>query len=67
MRAALSQLHEWLGTTTVYVTHDQVEAMTFGDRVCVLHDGQLQQVGTPQALFDARLTWSSPGSSARPR
>jgi multiple sugar transport system ATP-binding protein len=38
--------------TTVYVTHDQVEAMTLGQRVCVLRDGQLQQVDTPQALFD---------------
>jgi len=53
MRAALNQLHERLGTTTVYVTHDQVEAMTLGNRVCVLRDGQLQQVDTPQTLFDA--------------
>src|SRR5579862_446050 len=53
MRAALNQLHERLGTTTVYVTHDQVEAMTLGDRVCVLRDGRLQQVDTPQTLFDA--------------
>jgi len=53
MRAALNQLHERLGTTTVYVTHDQVEAMTLGDRVCVLRDGRLQQVDTPQVLFDA--------------
>ena len=53
MRAALNQLHERLGITTVYVTHDQVEAMTLGDRVCVLRDGQLQQVDTPQTLFDA--------------
>jgi multiple sugar transport system ATP-binding protein len=52
MRAALNQLHERLGTTTVYVTHDQVEAMTLGSRVCVLRDGQLQQVDTPQTLFD---------------
>src|SRR5579863_8572959 len=52
MRAALNQLHERLGTTTVYVTHDQVEAMTLGERVCVLRDGRLQQVDTPQALFD---------------
>ena len=52
MRAALKQLHERLGTTTVYVTHDQVEAMTLGDRVCVLQDGRLQQADTPQALFD---------------
>jgi multiple sugar transport system ATP-binding protein len=53
MRAALNQLHERLGTTTVYVTHDQVEAMTLGDRVCVLRDGKLQQADTPQELFDA--------------
>jgi multiple sugar transport system ATP-binding protein len=53
MRAALNQLHERLGTTTVYVTHDQVEAMTLGDQVCVLRDGQLQQVDTPQTLFDS--------------
>jgi multiple sugar transport system ATP-binding protein len=53
MRAALNQLHERLGTTTVYVTHDQVEAMTLGQRVCVLRDGKLQQVDTPQKLFEA--------------
>ena len=53
MRAALNQLHDRLGTTTVYVTHDQVEAMTLGDRVCVLRNGRLQQVDAPQALFDA--------------
>jgi multiple sugar transport system ATP-binding protein len=53
MRAPLTQLHERLGVTTVYVTHDQVEAMTLGQRVCVLKDGQLQQVDTPQALFDS--------------
>ncbi|HXT87692.1 MAG TPA: sn-glycerol-3-phosphate ABC transporter ATP-binding protein UgpC [Trebonia sp.] len=53
MRASLNQLHEQLGTTTVYVTHDQVEAMTLGDQVCVLRDGRLQQVDTPQVLFDA--------------
>jgi multiple sugar transport system ATP-binding protein len=53
MRASLNQLHERLGVTTVYVTHDQVEAMTLGNRVCVLRDGRLQQVDTPQELFDA--------------
>src|SRR4051812_42022918 len=52
MRASLNQLHERLGVTTVYVTHDQVEAMTLGDRVCVLREGKLQQVDTPQRLFD---------------
>ena len=53
MRAALNQLHDRLGTTTVYVTHDQVEAMTLGDRVCVLRDGRMQQVDTPQKLFES--------------
>src|SRR5215469_2307557 len=53
MRAALNQLHERLHTTTVYVTHDQVEAMTLGQRVCVLRDGKLQQVDTPQHLFES--------------
>jgi multiple sugar transport system ATP-binding protein len=53
MRASLNQLHERLGVTTVYVTHDQIEAMTLGDRVCVLRDGQLQQVDTPQILFES--------------
>jgi multiple sugar transport system ATP-binding protein len=53
MRASLSQLHERLGVTTVYVTHDQVEAMTLGQRVCVLREGKLQQADTPQTLFNA--------------
>jgi multiple sugar transport system ATP-binding protein len=53
MRASLNQLHERLGVTTVYVTHDQVEAMTLGHRVCVLREGQLQQVDTPQTLFES--------------
>ena len=51
MRAELQRLHERLGTTTVYVTHDQVEAMTLGDRVAVMRDGVLQQVDTPQNLY----------------
>jgi multiple sugar transport system ATP-binding protein len=53
MRASLSQLHARLGVTTVYVTHDQVEAMTLGQRVCVLRDGKLQQADTPQTLYNA--------------
>ena len=53
MRASLSQLHARLGVTTVYVTHDQVEAMTLGQRVAVLHDGHLLQVNRPQALYAA--------------
>src|SRR5437867_5364531 len=51
MRAELARLHERLGVTTVYVTHDQVEAMTLGQRVAVLRGGILQQVDTPQHLF----------------
>ena len=53
MRAELARLHDRLGVTTVYVTHDQVEAMTLGQRVAVLRDGVLQQCDTPQALFHA--------------
>jgi multiple sugar transport system ATP-binding protein len=51
MRAELARLHERLGVTTIFVTHDQVEAMTLGQRVAVLRDGVLQQVDTPQRLF----------------
>ena len=51
-RTQISALQRRLGTTTVYVTHDQVEAMTMGDRVAVLEDGVLQQVDTPAALYD---------------
>src|SRR5213080_4393829 len=52
MRASLAQLHERLGVTTIYVTHDQVEAMTLGQRVAVLRGGVLQQCDTPEQLFD---------------
>jgi multiple sugar transport system ATP-binding protein len=53
MRAQLARLHDRLGITTVYVTHDQVEAMTLGHRVAVMRDGRIQQVGEPQALYRA--------------
>jgi multiple sugar transport system ATP-binding protein len=52
MRAYLARLRQELGTTTVYVTHDQIEAMTMGERVAVMNDGQLEQVDAPQALYD---------------
>src|SRR4029079_15858059 len=52
MRAELARLRDRLKTTTVYVTHDQVEAMTLGDRVAVMRDGVLQQCDTPQNLFN---------------
>jgi multiple sugar transport system ATP-binding protein len=51
MRASLSQLHARLSTTTVYVTHDQTEAMTLGQRVAVMRDGKVQQLDTPQMLY----------------
>ncbi|MFL5733677.1 MAG: ABC transporter ATP-binding protein [Chloroflexia bacterium] len=51
-RAEISKLHQRLQTTTVYVTHDQVEAMTMGDRIAVMRDGILQQLDTPQHLFN---------------
>ena len=53
MRAEIARLQRDLGVTTIYVTHDQVEAMTMGHRVAVLKDGYLQQVDTPQKLYDS--------------
>jgi len=52
-RTQIAALQRRLGTTTVYVTHDQVEALTMGDRIAVLKDGILQQVGTPRDMYDA--------------
>jgi multiple sugar transport system ATP-binding protein len=52
MRTEVSRLQKRLGTTTVYVTHDQVEAMTLGDRVAVMRAGEIQQVGPPEELYD---------------
>jgi multiple sugar transport system ATP-binding protein len=52
MRTTVSRLQNRLGTTTVYVTHDQIEAMTLGDRVAVMRAGVIQQVGTPQELYE---------------
>jgi multiple sugar transport system ATP-binding protein len=51
MRASLAQLHDRVSTTTVYVTHDQVEAMTLGHRVAAMSEGRIEQVDTPQALY----------------
>ncbi|WP_010479772.1 ABC transporter ATP-binding protein [Thermococcus zilligii] len=52
MRAELKKLQRQLGVTTIYVTHDQVEAMTMGDRVAIINAGELQQVGTPDEVYD---------------
>jgi multiple sugar transport system ATP-binding protein len=51
-RTAISRLHERLGTTTIYVTHDQIEAVTLGDRIAVMRAGRIQQVGTPSQLYE---------------
>jgi multiple sugar transport system ATP-binding protein len=52
MRAEIKLLHQRLGTTIVYVTHDQIEAMTLGDKIAVMKDGVVQQFGTPQEIYD---------------
>ena len=52
MRTELNKLHERVGKTSVYVTHDQAEAMTLGDRVVVMNDGQIQQIAPPQEVYD---------------
>ncbi len=52
MRAELIKLHERIKTTTIYVTHDQIEAMTMADRIVVMNDGYIQQVGTPSEVYD---------------
>ena len=52
MRSQITRLHKQLQTTFVYVTHDQIEAMTMGDRICVMKDGTIQQFDTPQVLYD---------------
>ncbi len=67
MRTEIQRLQEELGITTVYVTHDQEEAMTMGDRIVILNDGKLQQVGRPKTVYENPPTSSSAASSARPR
>ncbi|CAM2069810.1 sn-glycerol-3-phosphate ABC transporter ATP-binding protein UgpC [Sulfidibacter corallicola] len=52
MRAEIKELHQRLGTTIVYVTHDQIEAMTLGDRIAVLHNGEVQQFGSPSDIYE---------------
>ncbi|MBT9369660.1 sn-glycerol-3-phosphate ABC transporter ATP-binding protein UgpC [Rhizobium sp. CSW-27] len=52
MRAEIKELHHRLKTTTVYVTHDQIEAMTMADKIVVMHDGRVEQIGTPLDLYD---------------
>ena len=65
MRLEIRRLQKKLGITSVYVTHDQVEAMTLGNRMLVMNDGNMEQIGTPIDLYErpSRRS-SSPGSSA---
>src|SRR5438067_6281177 len=56
MRAEIKALHQRLKTTTVYVTHDQIEAMTMADRIAVMHDGRIEQLGEPLELYDRPAT-----------
>ena len=67
MRAEIGLLHKEIGVTTIYVTHDQVEAMTLGQRVAVMRKGELQQVADPRSSTTARTTSSWPVSSAARR
>ncbi|VGO17610.1 sn-glycerol-3-phosphate import ATP-binding protein UgpC [Pontiella desulfatans] len=53
MRKEILQLHKRVATTMIYVTHDQIEAMTLGDRICIMRDGVIEQVGRPTAVFDS--------------
>jgi multiple sugar transport system ATP-binding protein len=53
MRAEIKNLHQRLRTTTVYVTHDQIEAMTMADKIVVMHDGRVEQIGAPLELYDS--------------
>ena len=67
LRSELKGLQASLGATFLFVTHDQIEAMSMGDRIGVLNEGRLVQVGTPAEIYNAPATSSSRASSARRR
>jgi multiple sugar transport system ATP-binding protein len=67
MRGELSRLHARVGTTTFYVTHDQIEAMTLGDRIAVMRAGRLQQVASPETLYDEPVNMFVAGFIGAPR
>src|SRR5439155_1132498 len=66
-RIELQKMHQRLGTTFIYVTHDQVEAMTMGDRIAVMKDGVLQQVAPPREIYDQPVNMYVAGFMGRPR
>ena len=67
MRTELKRLHQMLKTTVVYVTHDQIEAMTLATRIAVMRDGRIEQLGTPEEIYNTRPRSMSPALSARRR
>ena len=67
MRIELAKLHEKLAATMIYVTHDQIEAMTMADKIVVLQGGVVEQVGSRWSFTIIRATCSSPASSGRRR
>ena len=67
MRGEIKRLHQELGKTMIYVTHDQIEAMTMADRIVLLRDGRIEQAGAPLDLYERPATRTSPASSARRR
>ena len=67
MRAEIIKLRQRINTTFIYVTHDQTEAMTLGDRIVIMKDGFIQQIGTPQEVFDHPANFLWPASSAHLR
>lgn len=66
MRTELNKLHQQIGKTTIYVTHDQAEAMTLGDRIAVLNKGHLQQVGPPDEVYDSPVNMFVAGFIGEP-
>src|SRR5947208_8298243 len=66
MRTEIKELHQRLKTTTVYVTHDQIEAMTMADKIVVMHDGVVEQIGAPLELYDRPDNWFVAGFVGSP-
>ena len=66
MRGEIKRLHQELGKTMIYVTHDQIEAMTLADRIVLMRDGRIEQQGAPLDLFERPATASSPGFLGSP-
>ncbi|UGX89326.1 ABC transporter ATP-binding protein [Phyllobacterium meliloti] len=67
MRFEIAKLHAEIGTTMIYVTHDQTEAMTLADRIVILNHGRIEQVGTPRELYDRPANWFVAGFLGSPR